>query len=62
MEVEQVREIIYSALERLQSPDCDIELHSIGNRVYMIAGNDEFEIVIKTMRPKGSQRLAIKLD
>lgn len=60
--MEEVREIIYTALEKLQSTDRNVELRAIGNRVHLILDNDEFEIVIKTMNPKGSQRLAIKLD
>jgi hypothetical protein len=62
MEVEEIREIIYTALEKLQSSDRNVELHAIGNTVHLILDNDEFEIVIKTMRPMGSRRLSIKID
>lgn len=62
MEVEEIRKIICAALEKLQSSDRDIGLYALGNRVHLILEHDEFEIVIRTMNPKGSQRLAIKID
>ena len=55
MEVEQVRDVIAFALEYLQ--DEEVKAVPLGNRVYLYAGDSEFEIVIKTMDPKGSSRL-----
>lgn len=55
MEVEDVRDIITFALQHLQKDN--VEVKAYGNRVYLVADNDEFEIVIRTMNPKGSSRL-----
>ena len=58
MNVGQVRDIITWALEHLK--DENIQVQPIGNSVHLYAGDSEFEIVIKTMDPKGSSRLARK--
>ena len=54
MEVEQVRDIIALALEHIKGER--VRVRSIGNSVHLYAGDDEFEIVIRTMDPKGSSR------
>jgi hypothetical protein len=56
MEVEDVREVIASALDEFQRED--VRVVPLGNSVHLYAGDREFEIVIKTMDPKGSSRLA----
>jgi len=55
MEVEKVRDVIRFALEHLQEDL--VRVTAIGNSVHLYVGDDEFEIVIKTMDPKGSSRL-----
>lgn len=52
MEVEQVRDTIARALEHLEGDNIRVLL--IGNSVHLYAGDDEFEIVVRTMTPKGS--------
>ncbi|MGD9725457.1 MAG: hypothetical protein AB7L09_01030 [Nitrospira sp.] len=56
MEVNDVREVIASALEQLQRQD--VKVVRLGNRVHLFTGEHEFEIVIRTMNPKGTNRLA----
>jgi hypothetical protein len=58
MEVEHVRDVIAFALEHLQKED--VKVVALGNRVHLYQGDREFEIVIRTMDPKGSSRLAVK--
>ena len=58
MKVDQVRDIVTWALEHLD--DNSVRVQPIGNSVHLYAGDDEFEIVIRTMDPKGSSRLARK--
>jgi len=56
MDVDKVRDVITFALEHLQEEL--VRVVALGNRVHLYVGNkDEFEIVIKTMSPKGSSRL-----
>jgi len=55
MDVKKVRDVVMFALEHLQEDL--VRVKALGNRVHLYAGNDEFEIVIKTMDPKGSSRL-----
>ena len=55
MEVKKVRDIVLFALEHLQGDL--VRVQALGNRVHLYVGNDEFEIVIRTMDPKGSGRL-----
>ena len=55
MEVKKVRDVVMFALEHLQGDL--VRVKALGNRVHLYAGNDEFEIVIRTMDPKGSGRL-----
>jgi len=56
MEVEDIRDVIVFALEHLQNKDARVV--ALGNRVHLYAGEREFEVVIRTMDPKGSSRLA----
>ena len=55
MDVDQIREVITFALEHLQNEK--VKVVPLGNRVHLYAGDGEFEIVIRTMDPKGSSRL-----
>ena len=55
MDVEKIRDVITFALEHLQGER--IKVVPLGNRVHLYAGDDEFEVVIRTMDPKGSSRL-----
>ena len=55
MEVEQIRDVISSALEQLQAPESRVI--SLGNTVHFYVGDQEFEVVVRTMDPKGSSRL-----
>jgi len=55
MDVDKVRDVVMFALEHLQGDL--VRVKALGNRVHLYAGDDEFEIVIKTMDPKGSSRL-----
>lgn len=56
MEVDDVREVITFALEHLQKEK--VKVVPLGNRIHLYVDDREFEIVIKTMDPKGSSRLA----
>ena len=55
MDVEQVRDAITFALEHLNAED--VKVVPLGNRVHLYVGDEEYEIVIRTMDPKGSSRL-----
>lgn len=55
MDVEKIRDVITFALEHLNTED--IKVVPLGNRVHLYVGDGEFEVVIKTMDPKGSSRL-----
>jgi len=55
MDVEKIRDVITFALEHLHSEK--IKVVPLGNRVHLYVGDDEFEVVIRTMDPKGSSRL-----
>lgn len=55
MDVEQIRDVITFALDHLQKED--VRVVPLGNRVHLYVGDCEFEVVIKTMDPKGSSRL-----
>jgi len=55
MEVDQVRDVITFALEHLHKED--VKVVPLGNRIHLYVGDREFEIVIRTMDPKGSSRL-----
>jgi hypothetical protein len=52
MDVDEIRDRI---AEVMQHPDHRVV--PLGNRVHVYSGEDEFEIVIRTMQPKGSSRL-----
>jgi len=57
MEIEKIRDVIAFALEHLQEELVKVVV--LGNRVHLYVGDkDEYEVVIKTMDPKGSRRLA----
>jgi hypothetical protein len=53
MEAKEVRDIIVQSLE-LELEDAQIM--ALGNRVHIYSGDKEFEVVVKTMTPKGSSR------
>jgi hypothetical protein len=55
MDVDKVREVVKFALENLHGEP--VRVKALGNRVHLYAGDEEFEIVIRTMTPKGSSRL-----
>ena len=55
MKVEQVRDVIALALKGLHAEN--VKVRSIGNSVHLYVGVDEFEVVVKTMSPKGPSRL-----
>ena len=55
MEVDDVRVVIALALEQIQREG--VKVIPLGNRVHLYVGDQEFEIVIRTMGPKGSSRL-----
>lgn len=55
MEVDDVREVITFALRHLQKEE--VRVVPLGNRVHLYVEDREFEIVIRTMDPKGSSRL-----
>ena len=55
MDVEKIRDVVQFALEHLHADL--VKVKALGNRVHLYVGDDEFEIVIKTMDPKGSSRL-----
>ena len=55
MDVDKVRDVVMFALEHLHGDLARVK--ALGNRVHLYVGDDEFEIVIKTMSPKGSSRL-----
>jgi hypothetical protein len=53
MEVKTIRNVIASALK--QHSD-DVRIVPIGNSVHLYKGDEEYEIVIRTMNPKGAIR------
>ena len=55
MDVEKIRDVIAFALDHLQVEK--VKVVPIGNRVHLYVGDEEFEVVVKTMNPKGSSRL-----
>jgi len=55
MDVEKIRDVITFALEHLNAEDSKVV--PLGNRVHLYVGDREFEVVIRTMDPKGSSRL-----
>ena len=58
MEVEQVRDAISEAMSQPQFEG--VKVITLGNRVHLYAGDKEFEVVIRTMDPKGSSRLRLE--
>jgi hypothetical protein len=60
MNTKQVRDVIQGAL--LDLTDKEVRTVPVGNTLHLYVDDDEFEIVIKTVKSGGSQRLAIKLD
>ena len=62
MEPNEVRDIITGALidateGRKALWGQDVEITPLGNRVHLCIGPKEYEIVIRTMDPKGPSRL-----
>lgn len=47
MQTEEVRDRIAQALQEVGD-----KVVALGSRIYFYAGDDEFEIVVKTMQPK----------
>lgn len=62
MNAKQVRNVIQDALLNMQVPGGRVEVVPIGNAVHLFVDDDEFEVVIRTLPPRGSQQPELKLD